>query len=356
MAYRDYYNLLGVPKRATQEEIKQAYRSLARRWHPDRNPDDDTVVQRFKDINEAYNTLGDPEKRTRYDRLGPLYTESGRPPRPDEVNDAFGAVLGSIFRRRKKTPKGNDLRYTLSISLEDVYNGTERIIHVPRQKRCTDCKGDGAEIPHGKETCVACTGTGNSASSKLFRTQCYHCEGRGFKVVQPCKPCDGSGVIGFEDTLKVKVPPGVATGQKLKLAGKGNAPAGRGKSGELFVIISVSEHRFFQRRGADLITTIPITFSELVLGAEIEVPTMTGTTKIRVAPGTPPGQIFRLTGKGLPKTGKHSRGDLHLETELELPATMTPEQKNHLESWMNSLTASTHPKRLAFQSALQERQ
>ena len=356
MAYRDYYNILGVPKRATQQEIKQAYRDLARKWHPDRHPGNDQVESKFKDINEAYNTLGDAEKRARYDRLGPLYTESGRPPRPDEVNAAFGTMVGSLFRRKKKAQQGSDLRYTLSIDLEDALAGTEREIRVPRKQRCKTCQGDGAEPEIGKVTCDACQGSGFSKTSRLFKTSCYHCSGQGFRVAESCGTCNGDGTIGFEDTLKVTVPPGVATGQKLRLAEKGDAPRGTGVVGDLFVIISVREHSLFRRRGQDLITDLPLTFAEITNGTEVDVPTLSGKTAIKIPAGTQSGQVFRLSGKGLPSATSRGRGDLHLTVQMEVPKELSAAQKNKLQQWFDGLDQQNHPQRAAYQAALRERQ
>lgn len=354
MPPRDYYNVLSVTRDASQDEIKKAYRSLAMRYHPDRNPGDEEAIQRFKDIADAYATLGDAEKRARYDRLGPLYTPDGRPPRPEDLNEWAGTVMSNIFRRRRRDEEGEDLRFTLSLSLEEVAAGVEKTITVPRMVRCKTCAGEGAEAT-GKETCEICGGTGKSTGPRIFRTQCYHCDGQGFVTTKNCATCSGEGRIQIDDPILVKVPAGVATGQKLKLSQKGNEPRISGKHGDLYVIVSVSDHPLFRRRGEDLVAELPLTFPELALGADITVPTLEGTTTIRVPAGTPPGRIFRLAGRGLPRVGGSRRGDLHLHVEVEVPEVLTDEQRQALEAWRQSLPAEAHPRRAAFDKEVQNR-
>ncbi len=352
MATRDFYNVLGIPKSASADDVKKAYRGLARRWHPDKNPGDAEAAARFKDINEAYRTLSDAEKRRRYDRLGPLYTEDGRPPKPEDVTDAVTSVFNGIFGTGKT--RGEDLRYTLSVTLEEVAKGISKEIVVPRLVRCNPCGGDGAHPEGGKEPCKACKGSGKG-TGRVFRTTCYHCSGLGFTVVKRCETCGGDGLNGIEDTLKVKVPAGVATGQKLKLAGKGNASRGRGEAGDLLVIVSVSEHPLFRRRGDDVLLELPLAFHELVLGADVDVPTLQGKAAIRIPPGSPPGKILRLGGRGLPKLGSKARGDLHVELSLEVPTGLSEAQQQALSAWASELPPATHPRRAAFDRAAEER-
>lgn len=354
MATRDYYNILGVERAATPDEIKKAYRSLARRWHPDHNPADADAEERFKDITEAYRTLSDPDKRTRYDRLGPLYTEDGRPPRPEDLNEVVGTMWNNLFRR-KSAPRGEDLRYTMSVTLEEVASGTEKEIVVPRFVRCRTCGGEGAD-PEGRETCEVCRGTGRATGPRLLRSDCYHCEGRGFKVTKTCPDCGGDGKRGVEDALRVKVPAGVATGQKLKVPGKGNAPRGNGETGDLFVIVSVADHPLFRRRGDDVMLELPLTYAELVLGAEVAVPTLEGRTTIRIPPSSPPGKVLRLAGRGLPHVGRSSRGDLHIQLGLEVPAGLDPAQADALTAWSGALPKAAHPRRATFDTLVEDRE
>jgi molecular chaperone DnaJ len=351
---RDFYNVLGVPRNASQDDIKKAYRALAMRWHPDRNPGNDEVVQRFKDITEAYRTLSDPERRSRYDRLGPLYTADGRPPRPEDVQQAVGSMFGGFFRRRPAA-RGEDLRYTVTVSLEEVAAGSEKEIVVPRRVRCRACGGDGAQPGSGRSKCAACSGSGRATGPRLFRSECYHCEGRGFTVVEKCSTCEGEGRHPVEDALRVRIPAGVATGQKLKIAGKGDAPRGSGSEGDLYVIVSVAEHPLFRRRGDDLIADVPLTFAEATLGADVQVPTLEGTTTIRVPPGTPSGKLLRLGGRGLPRLGQSDRGDLHLQISLEVPEGLSEVQRQQLSAWAGSLSADRHPRRAAFDRATRTR-
>ncbi|MCB9681478.1 MAG: DnaJ domain-containing protein [Alphaproteobacteria bacterium] len=353
MPDRDYYNVLGVPRDAGGDEIKKAYRRLAMRWHPDKNAGDVTAEIRFKHVNEAYRVLSDLDERARYDRLGPLYQPDGQPPSPDDVTAVVQRMWGNLFGRRKTQP-GEDLRYTLSVTLEEVASGVTREIVVPRQVRCGDCKGLGARRD-GRETCPICHGSGRSTGARLFRTDCYHCRGQGFVVLAACPTCHGDGRLGREDTLMVKVPPGVATGNKLRLADKGNEPAGDGPNGELLVVIDVAEHPLFRRRGDDVLVDLPVSYRQVVLGADVTVPTLDGSTVIRIPAGTPSGRVFRLPGRGLPRFHKPGAGDLHLETVVEIPDTLTDAERARLLAWDDTLPPDRHPRKAAFVRGLEER-
>jgi molecular chaperone DnaJ len=354
LSQRDLYNVLGVPRTATPDDIKRAYRSLAMRWHPDKNPGNDEVVQRFKDITEAYRTLSDPDKRARYDRLGPLYTADGRPPRPEDLNEVVGTMFGNLFRRRTEQA-GEDLRYTVSITLEDVAVGVEKEIVVPRRVRCRTCGGEGADPDGGRKPCTACNGTGRATGPRLFRSECYHCDAKGYTVEKQCQTCAGEGRYPLEDALKVKIPAGVATGQKLKLKGKGDAPRGSGAEGDLYVIVSVADHALFRRRGDDLLVELPLTFPEVALGGDVIVPTLEGTTTIRIPPGTPAGKIFRLGGRGLPRVGRAGRGDLHLQVLLEVPEALPDGARDALSAFRAAIADDAHPKRRTFDQATRAR-
>jgi molecular chaperone DnaJ len=353
MATRDLYNILGIDRSASAEDVKRAYRVLARRWHPDKNPNDAEADARFKDITEAYRTLSDPEKRARYDKLGPLYTEDGRPPRQEDLNAVASTVWGNLFRWRS-TARGEDLRYTLSVSLEEVVAGCDKDVTVPRQVRCRTCGGEGAAAD-GRVVCTVCKGSGRGAGPLLLRTDCYHCKGRGFTIERPCGDCRGDGRVGVEDTLRVKVPAGVTTGQKLKIVGKGNAPRGSGDTGDLLVIVSVAEHALFRRRGEDVMVELPLTFAELALGSEVQVPTLEGHTTIRVPGGSPPGKVLRLANRGLPRVGKAGRGDLHVQLALEVPPSLDELQQQSIRALFQGLPPTTHPRRATFQKLVAER-
>ena len=297
MSRLDYYNVLGLKRDATPDEIKKAYRHLALQYHPDRNPDDTEAARRFREATEAYETLSDAEKRLRYDRLGPLYTPSGRPPTPEEMGELLSDTLGGLFRRRKRAESGEDLRYTLSISLEECASGMVEQVEFPREIRCKRCGGGGADPDKGRRECASCDGSGRTQTRRLFRHQCARCDGLGYIVIKHCERCEATGRQGSQERLKVKVPAGVANGQKLKIAGRGNEGLRGGQSGDLYVVVQVSDHALFQRRGSDLVCELPLTFSELALGAEVVVPTLEGKTTIRVPAATMPGKLLKLSGK-----------------------------------------------------------
>lgn len=359
MPRADYYRVLGVARDASPDEIKKAFRALALKYHPDRNPGDAEAERRFREAAEAWDVLGDPEKRSRYDRLGPLYTDSGRPPTPDELNEVLRDALGGLFRRRRADGPGEDLRYTFTISLEDAARGVERTLTVGRMVRCAPCDGTG-DHPEGRERCAACNGTGKSAHRRLFRTECPVCDGRGYKPTRRCERCNGEKRHPVEETLKVKVPPGVATGMKLKLRAKGNDPipvAGvtPGAPGDLYVIVSVEDHPLFRRRGADLLCDVPITFAEATLGGDVVVPTLDGTTTLRVPPGTPSGKAFRLAGRGLPTLDGGGRGDLHVRMTVEIPEKLPDDARQALLAFAERAGDRAHPLRAAFHERMRAR-
>jgi molecular chaperone DnaJ len=354
VARRDLYSILGVSRSADADELKKAYRNLARRYHPDRNPDDDDAAARFREIAEAYETLNNPDQRSRYDRLGPLYRPDGRPPSPDEVTDWVTDTIGGMFRKRKPD-QGEDLRYTLNIELEDVAKGDERNIEVRRQALCRPCNGSGADPRSGKVECDNCEGSGRAGGRRLFRGQCPHCDGSGEVTVKKCNSCSGSGRIESNESLKVRIPKGVATGQKLKLRGKGNDARVHGDPGDLFVIINVSDHALFQRRGSDLFCTVPIRFSDAALGSAVEVPTLSGKTTIKVPAGTDSGRVLRLAGRGLPTIKGSRSGDLHLSLEIETPQGLGEPEIKALKTLNKSLGDEAYPKRRAFADHMKSR-
>jgi molecular chaperone DnaJ len=354
LATRDFYNILGVDRRVSADEVKRAYRALARRWHPDLNPGDEAAETRFRDVTEAYRTLSDPDKRMRYDRLGPLYTEDGRPPRPEDLNEVVGRMWNNLMGKRTDR-RGEDLRYTVAVSLEEVATGADKRITVPRLERCGTCAGDGADPDGGKRQCEVCDGSGRASGPRLLRSDCYHCAGRGFLVERACSACAGDGRLAIDDPLNVKIPAGVTSGQKLKVSAKGNAARGAGEAGDLFVMVSVAEHALFRRRGDDVLLDLPLSYTELLLGGDVTIPTLEGTTTIRIPPASTPGKVLRMAGRGLPQTGRSTRGDLHLQLLLELPASLSEAQRQQLESWTRALPKSSHPRRATFDQLVQER-
>jgi len=249
---------------------------------------------------------------------------------------------------------GEDLRYTLTVSLEEVSTGSTRNIRVPRKIQCRRCTATGADPDGGQKPCDACSGSGRSPTRRLLRQACARCDGKGWIRVKRCPTCKGDGRHGSEDVLKVQVPAGVATGQKLKLREKGNDSRSAGPSGNLVVIINVEEHPLFRRRGTDVLCQVPLTISELALGCEIQVPTLEGNTTIRISPGTAPDKVLRLSGKGLPHVGGNDRGDLHLQLTIDVPTQITPEQEEALRLYAERMGPAQHPRRAAFDAYVDE--
>ncbi len=352
-ARRDYYAVLGVSKEASLEEIKKAFRGLALEFHPDRNPDDPAAEQRFREATEAYKTLSDAEQRARYDRLGPFFRPDGRPPTPEDINELVSDTLSGLFRK-KRDGRGEDLKYQLSVSLEEVGSGAERTIDLRRQSPCKVCEASGADPDEGRKRCEACEGTGKAATRRVFRTDCPRCDGKGWLRVKKCKNCDGAGVREHMERLKIRIPAGVATGQKLKVRGKGNTPKGGGTPGDLFVLVNVEDHPLFRRRGADLFCDLPLLFSEAALGTDLPVPTLDGQTTIRVAPGTASGKVLRLSGRGLVRP-EGGRGDLHYTVVVEVPEALNAEQRASVKVLSERLGADAHPRRREYDAALRQR-
>ncbi len=356
MSRRDYYAVLGVKRDATPEELKKAFRGLALQFHPDRNPDDPDAERRFREVAAAWQVLSDPEERLRYDRLGPLYRPDGRPPTPEDLNAFVSEALSGLFRKRDRGDKGEDLRYTLAITLEEVAAGGPREISLMRRLHCARCDSTGAEPgDEGRAACPACDGSGKSSTRRIFRSDCPRCDGRGWLRTKACKRCDGAGALDSRETVTVRIPPGVATGQKLRLRGLGNEGRGGGKHGDLFVLIEVRDHDIFRRRGADVLCEAPLLFTEAALGTELAVPTLDGATTIRIPPGTPSGKVFRLSGRGLASPAGKRTGDLLVKVRVEVPPALSPEARAALAALATALPPASHPARLAYDDALRDR-
>ncbi|MED5373124.1 MAG: J domain-containing protein [Myxococcota bacterium] len=348
MARLDYYNVLGVKRSASQDDIKRAFRALALKYHPDRNPEDVEAEQRFREIAEAWEVLGDPEKRSMYDRLGPFYKPDGKPPSPDELKEFVSDTIGSLLGRNPRNMPGEDIKISVRVTLPEVASGTEKVVEVARQVRCGRCDGSGAAADGGKKTCEACQGSGKG-QGRFLKGRCTRCNGQGYVVVKKCGTCDGEGRHGSSDRLKVKVPKGVATGQKLKLRGKGNDGLGDGVPGDLLVLVNVDDHPLFRRRGEDLICALPLSYDQAVLGCTVDVPTLDGRTKIQVPPGTAPGKTLRVSGRGLPAAKGRRVGDLHLKVGLELPQDLDAAQTAALKAFADTLRPGQHPERAHFE-------
>ena len=348
MSKRDYYEILGVSRAASEQEIKSAYRRLAVKYHPDKNPNDSAAEEKFKEAAEAYSVLQDSEQRRRYDRFGHAGVSSGAgagswgAPGFGGIEDILGDLFGfgDVFggarsgSRRSAAQRGADLRYDLEISLEEAANGITAQLRIPRLEGCEACKGSGAAPGTTAETCQTCQGTGQVRYQQGFfsvaRT-CNACRGAGQVIKTPCKDCKGAGRVQREKQMEVKIPAGVETGSRLRVQGEGEAGTQGGPAGDLYVVIHVAEHEEFERQGNNLYEAVPITFAQAALGADILVKTLDGEEKLKIPMGTQTGTVFRLKGKGMPQLGGRGKGDLFVSVSVVTPTSLTREQRKLLE-------------------------
>ena len=345
MTTRDYYEVLGVSKSADDAAIKSAYRKLALKYHPDRNPDDATAEEKFKEAAEAYAVLADPEKRLRYDRFGHAGVGAGAQGGPGfdpTVFADFGDILGGLGDlfgfggggRRGGVRRGADLRYDLEISFEEAATGTETTLQIPREEKCDNCGGSGSAPGSTPEKCGHCQGRGQVRFQQGFFTvarTCPHCGGIGRVIAKPCESCHGNGRIGRERKLTVKIPAGIATAQRLRLTGEGEHGGQGAPPGDLYVVVHVQDHPFFQRDGDDLFCDLPVSFPTLALGGEISVPTLTDRATIQIPKGTQSDTRFRLRGKGMPNVGGRGHGDLYVAVKVAVPTKLNRQQKTLVE-------------------------
>ena len=341
---RDYYEVLGVNRDASEEEIKKAYRRLAMKHHPDRNPDSKEAEDRFKEAKEAYEILSDGDKRRAYDTYGHagVNPQMGGMGGADAAGfggfaEAFGDIFGDIFGGgrggRSSVYRGGDLRYNLEVSLEQAARGTETKIRIPAMEECESCHGSGAKPGTHAKTCSTCGGTGAVRLSQGFfsiQQTCPTCHGTGKVIPDPCGTCKGMGRVRRHKTLSVKIPAGVDAGDRIRLAGEGEAGMNGGPPGDLYVVIHLKEHAVFQRDGDDLHCEMPVSFTAAALGGEIEIPTLEGQAKVKVPPETQTGQVFRLRGKGIKGVRSSHPGDLLCEIVVETPVRLTDRQKELL--------------------------
>lgn len=348
MSKRDYYEVLGVEKTADEKDIKKAYRRVAMKYHPDRNPDDPNADEKFKEATEAYDVLMNSEKRAAYDRFGHAGVDpnmGGGGFGGGSFSDIFGDVFGDIFgggggRGRGGPQRGSDLRYTLDISLEDAVRGTTVEIKIPSLASCDECDGSGARKGSAPVSCSTCGGMGQVRMQQgFFQVQqtCPTCRGRGKMIADPCPKCRGQGRVEKTKTLSVKVPPGVDTGDRIRLSGEGEAGPDGGPAGDLFVQMSVRQHPIFERDGKNLYCEVPITFVAAALGGELEVPTLDGRVKLKIPPETQTGKLFRLRGKGVKPVRGGAVGDLLCRAVVETPVNLNKKQKELLKEFQESL-------------------
>ena len=334
---RDYYDVLEVARDASDTEIKKAFRRLALQYHPDKNPDDDGAEERFKEANEAYAILSDPDKRAAYDRFG--HSAFGAPgggpgaagfTTVSEVLDNFLDLLG----RKRKQAAGRDLRYTLEVSFEEAAFGAEKAIQFPTRKECDVCGGSGARGAAGARPCQMCGGRGEVRVRQglfMLPRSCSACGGSGKVVIDPCARCEGSGLLRVEREFVVKIPSGTADGDVRRVAREGEPGRAGGTPGDLHVVVRVKTHPLFERHGFDVICDIPVSFPQAALGAQVDVPTLDGKVKMRIPEGTQSGKTFRLRGKGIPKGEGKGRGDQHVKVTVETPTNLTSRQRALLE-------------------------
>ena len=359
----DFYETLGVQKGADEKELKSAFRKLAMQFHPDRNPGDASCEHKFKEINEAYETLKDPQKRAAYDRFGHAAFEHGGMNGAghgfaaggfaDICEDIFGEMMGGGRRRSSGgRERGADLRYNMEISLEEAYAGKTAQIHVPASLSCDECSGSGAKPGTQPVTCSMCHGHGKVRASQGFfsiERTCPQCQGRGQTIKDPCPKCAGQGRVTEERSLSVNIPAGIEDGTRIRLAGEGEAGLRGGPSGDLYIFLAIKPHEFFQRDGADLYCKVPISMTTAALGGSFEVTTLDGSqTRVKVPEGTQNGRQFRMKGKGMPVLRQPQIGDLYIQTAVETPQNLTRRQRELLEEFEQLSSKENSPQSSGF--------
>lgn len=356
MSKRDYYEVLGVEKSASAQELKKAYRRVAMKYHPDRNPGDTAAEEKFKEASEAYEVLSDAQKKAAYDQYGHAGLEGaaggaggfGQGGFSDIFGDVFGDIFGGGGGGRRGPARGSDLRYNLDLSLEEAVKGKTVKIKVPTLVSCAKCDGSGAKPGTSPTTCQTCGGHGQVRMQQGFfsvQQTCPTCRGSGQSISDPCDACHGQGRVEETKTLSVKVPPGVDTGDRIRLSGEGEAGPDGGPAGDLYVQMNVREHEFFQRDGRNLYCEVPISIFDACLGGEIEVPTLDGRVKLRVPAETQTGKLFRLRGKGVGSVRGGAAGDLMCKVVLETPVNLSSDQKKLVEELRDGMKGKKHSPR-----------
>src|SRR6476661_8037974 len=352
---RDYYQVLGVERNATEEEVKRAYRKLAVKFHPDKNPDDPHAEEKFKELGEAYDVLMDPEKRAAYDRFGHAAFASGgagfgRGAFHDPF-EIFREVFGGGGAQSDDRRRGSDLRYDMEIKLEEAAFGAEKQIEIEKLDACDKCGGTGAEPGSHRTRCSTCGGRGQVVSSRGFfqiSQTCPRCHGAGEIIEKPCQKCRGEGRVEKLSRVNLKIPAGIREGTRLRSLANGEAGVGGGSPGDLYVVIHIKEHKIFQREGDDLYCEVPIPFSIAALGGEIDVPTLEGKANLKVPTGTQSGQMFKLRGKGIVNVNGRGHGDLFARLIVEVPSRLNAEQRQKLEEFAALCGEENAPMRKSF--------
>ena len=369
MSKRDYYEVLGLSKGASADEIKKGYRSKAKELHPDRNTSDPSAESKFKEANEAYDVLKDPERKAAYDRFGHAAFEGGMGggggQRQGDFSSAFSDVFDDLFGDfmgggqrgggRSRASRGSDLRYNLEISLEDAYSGLQKSINVPTSVQCSPCNGSGAAGGSEPSTCPTCSGMGKVRASQGFFTverTCPSCSGMGQVISNPCSSCGGQGRSNKDRSLSVNVPAGVETGTRIRLSNEGEAGLRGGPAGDLYIFIEVREHKIFQRDGSSLFCRIPVSMSGAALGGDIEVPTMDGgRSRVKIPAGSQSGRQMRLRSKGMPAIKSAQKGDMFIEIAVETPVNLTSKQRELLREF-EALSEDNNPVSKSFFSSV----
>ena len=380
MSKRDYYEVLGVSKTATQDELKKAYRKLARKYHPDLNKDNEEAAEKFKECNEAYSVLSDDQKRAQYDQFGHAAFENGGMgggggfggaggfggfggSGMEDIFDMFFGGQGGRGGSRAKTgpQRGADLRFDLEITFEEAAFGLEKEINLYRDETCDHCHGEGAEPGSKVESCPECNGTGyvrftqNTMFGQMVNERpCSRCKGEGKIISEPCKECRGKGTVKRNKKLKVKIPAGVDNGSRLRVSGEGEAGAKGGPNGDLYVYLYVKPHKFFERDGTTVLCEVPINIVQATLGADIKVPTLDGQVTMKVPEGTQPGKVLRLNGKGIPSLRGGSRGDQLVRIKVVVPTKLSDKQKDALRKFADISKDNINPEEKSFMDKVKD--
>jgi len=368
---RDYYEILGVERNASAEELKKAYRKLAVQYHPDKNPGDKAAEDKFKEIGEAYDVLNDEQKRAAYDRYGHAAFQAGGAASAgrgggfhdpfDIFREVFGGGGGGIFEEffggggrrqdRSGAVRGSDLRYDLQITLEEAARGTEKQVELERAHECEKCRGSGSSKPGGVKTCPTCGGQGQVITTRgFFQVQqpCPDCGGQGQIISHPCTSCQGHGRVEKTGRIKLRIPPGITDGSRLRSQGNGDAGARGGPAGDLYVVMHLKKHEVFERDGSDLFCEVPVSFAKAALGGELTVPTLDGKASLKIPAGTQSATTFRLRAKGMPILNSGGRGDLLVRVQVEVPTNLNAEQKEKLKAFSDSTGEQNEPMAESF--------